>query len=145
MSLRNRHITTGVLLAITAPAAFAADIQPGLWELALETRVAVSPDFSPAPVTMNQCLTAQDAQDPSRILGSAANPGASDCTYTEKNFAGSTFRFMMQCAGSLSIQARGEITYSATSMQGSIVSTANIAGQATELRSRITARRLGNC
>lgn len=140
-----RRVITLAVLTIVSPSSFAADIQPGLWELVLEARVAVSPDFTPAPYTMNQCLTAQDAQDPSRILGSAANPGASDCTYTEKNFAGSTFRFKIQCAGSLGIQARGEITYSATSMEGSIVSTANMTGQATELQSRITARRLGGC
>ncbi|MDH4234437.1 MAG: DUF3617 domain-containing protein [Gallionella sp.] len=140
-----RRAITLAILTIVSPFSFAADIQPGLWELALEMRVAASPDFSPAPYTMNQCLTAQDAQDPSRILGSAANPGASDCTFTDKAFAGSAFRFKMQCAGSFGIQASGEITYSATSMEGSIVSTANMNGQATELQSRITARRLGDC
>jgi hypothetical protein len=128
-----------------APSSFAADIQPGLWELVLKTRVPATPDFSPAPNTMNQCLTAQDAQDPSRVLGSAANPGASDCTYTEKSLVGNTLHFKMQCAGSLGMQARGEITYSATSMEGSIVSTANMMGQATEIQSKITAHRLGGC
>ncbi len=134
-----------VLLSALARSSFAADIQPGLWELTMETRVAASPDFAPAPTSINQCLTAQDAQDPSRVLGGVANPGASDCTYTEKNFSGSTFRFKMQCAGSLGIQTRGEITYSATSMQGDIVSTASVLGQATELKSKITARRLKDC
>lgn len=140
-----RRAITLAMLTIVSPWSFAADIQPGLWELVVETRVAASPDFSPAPYTMNQCLTAQDAQDPSRILGSAASPGALDCTYAEKIFSGSTFRFKMQCAGSLGMQARGEITYSATSMEGSIVSTANMMGQATEMQSRIAARRLGGC
>lgn len=139
------QIVACILLAAMASVACAADIQPGLWELVMETRVAASPDISSAPYTMNQCLTAQDAQDPSRILGSVANPGATDCIYTEKSFVGSTFNFMMQCAGSFGIQARGEITFSATSMEGSIVSTANTAGQLTGLRSMITARRLGGC
>ena len=134
-----------VLLSALATSSFTAVIQPGLWELTMETRVAASPDFAPAPTSINQCLTAQDAQDPSRVLGGVANPGASDCTYTEKNFVGSTFRFKMQCAGSFGIQTRGEITYSATSMQGDIVSTASVLGQATELKSKITARRLGDC
>lgn len=140
-----RRIITLAMLTMVSPLSFASDIQPGLWELALEMRVAASPGFSPAPYTMKQCLTAQDAQDPSRILGSAANPMASDCTYTEKTFAGSTFRFKMQCAGSLGMQASGEITYSAASMEGSIVSTANMNGQSAEFQSRITARRLGGC
>ena len=94
---------------------------------------------------MNQCLTGQDAQDPARILGSAVNPGASDCTFTEKSMAGNTLRFKMKCAGTLGMQIQGESTYSATSMEGSIVSTANMMGQATELHSKISADRLGGC
>ncbi len=133
------------MLATATPAALAADIQPGLWEIVMDTRVPASPDFAPAPETMQQCLTAQDARDPSRVLGGAANPGASDCTYTEKSFAGGMFRFKMQCAGSFGIQARGEITYSATTMSGTIVSTANMMGQTTELHSKVSARRVGGC
>lgn len=145
MSLRGRQVIAGMLLAIITPAAFAADIQPGLWELVVESRVAATPDFSPAPVTMQQCLTDMDAQDPSRILGGVSNPGATDCTYTEKSFTGNVFRFRMECAGSHGIRASGEIAYSASSMDGRIITVANMAGQATELQSRITARRLGGC
>ncbi|HYR05733.1 MAG TPA: DUF3617 family protein [Gallionella sp.] len=130
------------MLATTIPAAFAADIQPGLWELVVESWFAADPDFSPAPVTMQQCLTDMDVQAPSRILGGVSNPGAMNCTYTEKSNSGNVFRFKMECAGSLGIQARGEITYSASSMDGRIVT---IAGQTTELQSRITAHHLGGC
>lgn len=138
-------LITLVLLMAAAASSFAADIQPGLWELALETRVPASPDFAPPPNTMNQCLTEQDAKDPSRVLGGVANPGASDCTYTEKSFSGSTFRFKMQCAGTLGMHVRGEITYSATTMAGNLISTANMMGQVTELHSKVTARWLGEC
>ncbi len=142
--MRLTIITLALLTTLSTPA-FAADIQPGLWELTLETRVAATPDFSPPPNTMNQCLTEQDAQDPSRVFGGVANPGASDCTYTEKSYVGDTLNFKMKCAGTLSLEARGEITSSATSMQGSIVSTANLSGQAIEMQSKITAHRLGGC
>jgi len=142
--MRPNIIMLALLATIPHPA-FAADIQPGLWELVLETRVPASPDFSPAPDTVNQCLTAHDAQDPARVLGSAANPGASDCTFTEKSMVGNTLHFKMKCSGSLGMQTRGEITYTATTMEGNLVSTANMMGQATELHSRITARRLGDC
>lgn len=139
------RIVVGALLAAMFHLSLAADIQPGLWELVVESRVAAAPDLSSEPIAMKQCLTEQDAQDPSRVLGGAANPDALDCTYAEKSFSGSVFRFRMQCTGSLGIQARGEIAYSATSMNGSIVSTANVAGQAATLQSKITAHRMGNC
>lgn len=142
MSCRGRQAFAGAVLATMATAAFAADIQPGLWELVVESRIVASPDFTPAPVTMQQCLTELDAQDPSRVLGGVSNPGATNCTYTEKSFTGNVFRFKMACAGSLGIEAKGEITYSALSMDGRIVT---VAGQTTELQSRITARHLGGC
>jgi len=145
MSSRGLCVIAGVLLATMAPASFAADIQSGLWELVVESRVAAAPDFSPEPVTIKQCLTEQDAQDPSRVLGGLTNPGATDCTYTEKSFSGNVFHFKMQCAGSFGIHASGEVAYSATSINGCITSMANMAGQATTLQSRITARRLGAC
>ncbi|WP_435627655.1 DUF3617 domain-containing protein [Candidatus Ferrigenium straubiae] len=145
MNLRGRQIIAGMLLAIMGTATLAADIQPGLWELVVESRIAAAPGFSPEPVTMQQCLTELDAQDPSRILGGVSNPGATNCTYTEKSSSGNVFRFRMECAGSLGIQARGEIAYSASAMDGRIVTVAGTAGQPTELQSRITARRLGGC
>jgi len=145
MSLRGRQVIAGVLLAIMSTAAFAADIQPGLWELVVESRIAAAPGFSPEPATMQQCLTELDAQDPSRILGSVSNPGATNCTYTEKSFTGNVFRFRMECTGSHGIRASGEIAYSASSMDGRIITVANMAGQTAELQSRITARRLGGC
>lgn len=141
MNFRGMHVIAGVMLTILAPASFAADIQPGLWELVVGSNVA---GFSPEPVTMTQCLTELDAQDPARVLGGVANPGATDCMYTETSFAGNVFRFRMQCAGSFGIQARGEIAYTATSMDGSIITTSDMAEQ-TEMQSRIAARRLGGC
>lgn len=134
-----------VLLMTIAQASFAADIQPGLWKLTMETQVAASPDLSPAPYTTSQCLTEQDAQDPSRVFGSAANPGVSDCTFTEKQFFGSTFRFQMQCADTPGMKTRGEINYTTTTMEANIVSTGNWMGQTTEIQSKVTARRLGGC
>lgn len=139
------RISVLFLLALATPLSRADDLQPGLWEISMESRVAATPDFTPPANTMNQCLTAQDAKDPSRVLGGVANPGATDCKYTESSFVGSIFRFKMSCADTLGLQSRGELTYTATSMKGSITSTTNMMGQVIELQSKITARRLGDC
>lgn len=133
------------LCTMAANAASAEDIQPGLWELTLETGVPASPDFAMPPTTVNQCLSDQDAQDPSRVLGGVANPGASDCTFSEKSYSGNTLHFRMQCAGTLGMHTQGDVTYSATSIAGDLVTSANVLGEATELRSKISARRIGDC
>jgi Protein of unknown function (DUF3617) len=145
MRCRGIQVIAGALLAIVASSSFAADIQPGLWELVVENSGAATPDVSSEPITMNRCLTEEDARDPSRVLGGVANPGTTNCAYTERSFSGNTFRFRMLCTGAFSLQARGAITYSATSMDGSIISMANLEGQAIILESKVTAHRLGGC
>lgn len=134
---------TGVMFLATG--AEAADISPGLWELTLETRVSAAPGFVPPPYTLNQCLTAADARDPGRVLGGVANPGASGCTYTERSYSGNTFRFRMQCAGTLGISSHGEVSFTATTLAGTITATAGQGGQKTEFSNLIRGRRIGGC
>jgi hypothetical protein len=138
------------ILAALQAAAFctpglAADMSPGLWEITLETRIAAQPGFAPEPFRLQQCLSAADTRDPSALLGGMANPGASGCTYTNKAYAGNSFRFSMQCAGSLAIQSQGEVSFTADTMSGSITAVANIGGEKTELSNKVSARRLGGC
>jgi Protein of unknown function (DUF3617) len=150
--------TTGVfrmraqiaILAALHAAAFctpglAADMSPGLWEITLETRIAGQPGFAPEPFRLQQCLSATDASDPSALLGGMANPGVSGCTYSHKAYAGNSFRFSMQCAGSLGIQSQGEVSFTADTMNGSINSVANAGGEKAELSNKVSARRLGGC
>jgi hypothetical protein len=123
----------------------AADMSPGMWEITLETRVAAQPGFTPEPFRLRQCLSAADTRDPSALLGGMANPGASGCNYSDKSYSGNTFRFSMQCEGSFGIQSRGEVTFSADTMNGTISAIANVGGEKTELSNKISARRLGGC
>ena len=135
-----------LLCAALLPAvAHAADITPGLWAITMETRTSAAPGFQPAPVTVNQCFTAADARDPSKILGGMSNPGATGCQYTERNYSGNTFRFAMQCGGAFALQTRGEITFDAQSMNGNITAKGDVGGAPTEFQNKISARRVGNC
>ena len=134
------------LLGLLASAGVSAqDILPGLWAITLETRVEGAAGFVPEPYKMNQCFTAADARDPSRVLGPLANPDASGCTYSDKHYAGSTFRFTMECAGALSLKTRGELSFSANQMSGTMTTSGNVLGQSTQFRSLISAQRLGGC
>ena len=132
------------LVSLASPA-HAADISPGLWAISMETRTQAAPGFQPAPFTVNQCFTAADARDPSRLLGGLSNPGASDCQYTEKSYSGNTFKFAMQCGGAYALQSRGEVTFEGQTMNGLITAKANITGTVTEFQNKMSARRLGNC
>lgn len=132
-------------IGLVSTTALAADVSPGSWEITLETRVPAEPDFAPPPFSLTQCLTEADSRDPSRVLGSASNPGATACNYTDQSYSGNTFTFSMQCTGSYAIKASGRVSFSADSMQGTIDSTANIGGKEVQQVNKISARRLGNC
>ena len=131
-------------VALCTPAQ-ASDLSPGLWEITLETRVAAQPGFAPEPFRLTQCLSAADAKDPSALLGGLANPGAGGCTYTDKTYSGNIFRFSMQCAGSFAIRSRGEVSFTADAMSGTIEAAASVGAEKTTLSNKLSARRLGGC
>jgi hypothetical protein len=132
-------------IGFASTVALAADVSPGSWEITLETRVPAEPAFAPPPFSLTQCLTEADARDPSRVLGTASNPGATACNYTDQSYSGNTFTFSMQCSGLYGIKASGRVSFSADSIQGAIDSTANIGGKEVQQVNKISARRLGDC
>ena len=136
---------TLLALIFMSNAALADDISPGSWQIMMETRVPAEPAFAPPAFQLTQCLTAEDARDPSRVLGGVSNPGASGCNYTDKSYSGNTFSFAMACGGAYGIKASGRIAFTANSMDGTIQSTANVAGKPVETQNKISARRLGGC
>jgi hypothetical protein len=138
-----RSVLAASLLLV--PTARAADISPGLWEITLETRVPADASFTPEPFKLTQCLTAEDARDPARLLAGVSNPGATGCEYTDKSYAGNSFSFSMQCAGGLGLQSSGRVAFTADSMEGNITSTAGIGGKPVQTENRVSARRLGGC
>ncbi len=136
---------TLLVLIFMSTVALADDISPGSWQIMMETRVPAEPGFTPPVFSLTQCLTAEDARDPSRVLGGVSNPGASNCNYTDKSYSGSTFTFAMQCGGGYGIKASGHIAFTANTMDGTIESIADVAGKPVQTQNKISARRLGSC
>ncbi len=131
-----------LLLAVLAASAAASDIQPGEWEIAIETTAPVAQQQ-----TLRQCLTEADARDPSRILmgsGPTSQPG---CGLADKRDSGSHMDFSVRCTGSLPIAGQGWVDYSATSLQGEIQLQMQSQGAAPAMgiASRMSARRVGAC
>ena len=140
-----RIVALGLGALALASAARADDIAPGLWELTLEARVASEPDFQPGPMTLNQCVTQEDARDPSKLLGPIAAAGATGCSYSERSYAGQEFRFTMQCSGTLELKTTGEVTFTATTLRGLLTSSSSIEGKTVEFKSALIGHRLGEC
>ena len=108
------RILFAMTAAMAATTAFADDLSPGLWEITMESSAGAAPEWAPAPFNLKQCLTANDARDPSKLIGSISAPGATGCSYTERIYSDSTFRFALDCSGTFGIKSRGSVTFSAT-------------------------------
>jgi hypothetical protein len=141
----NRIVALGLCALALARVARADDIAPGLWELSLEARVDSDADSQSAPVTLSQCITKDDARDPSKILGPIAAAGATGCSYSKKSYVGPEFRFTMECSGTLELKTTGEVTFSATQLRGMIATASSIDGRKVEIKSALVGRRLGDC
>ena len=108
-------------------------------------RAGAAPEWAPAPLILKQCLTANDARDPSKLIGSISTPGATGCSYTERNYSDSTFRFALDCSGTFGIKSRGSVTFSATQFGGEITAIGTVAGQTTEFHNKVAGTRVGDC
>lgn len=133
------------LLIAFAHAAFGADVSPGLWEITMETRVPADTGFAPPPYKMTQCLTAEDARDPGKLFAQLSNRGATGCSYSDRNYAGNTFTFAMQCAGAFGLRTKGSVSFTPTTMDGNITGLASIGDKEVQTQNRVSARRLGSC
>jgi hypothetical protein len=139
------HTSKCLAALIFLPLAAAAQMPtPGLWQIGAQTQATGVP-LALAPMAIEHCLTADDAKDPSKLLGRLSSPGATGCAYTNSAYSGSNFHFAMECSGIFGIKATGDVAFTATTLSGAIDSTANINGQAVEMRSTLSAKRLGDC
>lgn len=107
------------LFAISADAT-AEDIRPGLWKISLESRVAAAPDWRPQPFELTQCLTAADAEHPERLLTGAGGPGVSGCDFPGSQHSAGHLSFDVRCAGALGLSGHGEMSFTATSIDGTL-------------------------
>lgn len=142
--LRTRIVILVLSLAPLGAWGQASTLAPGQWHISVQTQAAGMP-LPMAPMQVNQCLTEKDAQDPSKMLGGVSSPEAADCVYSDRAYVGDHFHFAMQCGGALALRARGDISFTATSLSGTIDATANLNGQSIELTNTVTAQRVGAC
>ncbi len=129
------------LLLLLIRGAFADDVRPGLWALNL-TMTVPGAENEFGPFTKTQCFTEADAQNPGKLFSEMGG----ECTYGNKQYQGSRFTFTVECSGSLPMQGKGEVVFSADSFEGSL----EIQAKVTDLgqvmtKNRVKGTRLGDC
>jgi hypothetical protein len=137
--MRTLPITFLLFFATSA----AADIEPGNWELTAITQVPGS-DKPMALAPTTRCVTAEDAKDPSRLLGQSGR----QCEFSNRRDSGSSLSFDVACKGQVPMKGSGAVRYGKDHFEGNLDLTAEgvvIGGQALVMKSRLSGRRLGPC
>jgi hypothetical protein len=134
-------------MAVTSPV-MAEGIQPGLWQITLESRVAATADWNPEPFQLTQCLTEQDAQNPDRLLTGLSTSDASGCEFSNRQASEQHLRFEVRCAGTLGIAGQGRVDFTATTVKGVLTVRFTALDDATapvEMQNQLQAVYLGPC
>lgn len=143
----HRRWVAAILFA-TSMNGIAEDIQPGLWRITLESRVAATPDWNPEPFQLNQCLTIADAQNPEQLLIGLSTSGASGCEFLNRQTSGQRLQFEVQCSGTLGIHGQGTVDFTATTVTGILnarfAATDNTT-EAVEMQNQLRAVYIGPC
>ena len=147
--LRLHHFVFAIGLLASCHALAAGEPEPGLWELSADLAVPSEPGFKQEPVKMNQCLGAAEVRDPGRLLMSIANPGAGNCSFSDKRESPGHTEFTLKCSGLFAISGRGSVDYTPNSMQGRLNIGFSISSEGASPRvesvSQIRGKRIGGC
>jgi hypothetical protein len=147
-------ITAAGLLALAACGSSEVKLQPGEWEMKMETVNVTAPGM-PASVTaaMKQpaatsrsCITPEEAEGPKGDMF-AGNVGA-NCKQEGFSWAGGRIKGTTTCTGSngagkVSMTMDG--TYSAQAMDMNMKMTTEAAGTPMTVETRMTGKRVGDC
>jgi opacity protein-like surface antigen len=132
------------VMALFSPAQ-AEDIKPGLWKISMVSGVAATPDWKPQPFELTQCLTESDAQNPAQLLLGMGSAGATGCDFPRKQQSGNTLSFDVVCAGTLGIRGQGQVTYTATSLDGFLNVSFGGGAEKTDMQNKMSASYVGAC
>ncbi len=136
MAGKMQAVLTAAALLCAAPVAADPDISEGSWEITTVTEMSGSAMQLP-PQKHIQCLTQDDLvpKDP-------RTPDS--CAVTEKNIAGNTVNWTMECTNdSVKTVSRGAVTYTGENFSGTMDIT--MSGTDMKVRSAMKGRRLGPC
>lgn len=135
-----KRFVTAVLLTACAPA-FAAQLQPGEWEINSTT---TSPLFGTAQSSVfKYCVTREDAEHPEAWMARQSEKG--ECKLTPGKSTADSMTWQMSCPKThLTGSGSARLTGPATA-EGEMKLSGNFQGHAVQMNTRMSGRRLGPC
>ena len=132
-----------VVLGVALPLVAQEVRRDGNWEVKVEMSMPNMPNMP--PMTMNQCITKEDAADPQKMVPpSGRGNQASDCKMSDYKTAGNTVTFTVTCPSQNSSMS-GEFVYGADRYDGTMKMDLARGGQTMTMNMKYTGKRLGDC
>src|SRR6185295_15800434 len=134
-----------LLMLFTSVQAWAADIEPGMWEFTATVQAEGLGSFQPkpGPIVNQRCITQEQAANPEKAPTEAGAKG--QCTFSNQRNTGIQFNFDVRCTAPFPVQGSGTMRYTAEAMEGDLDLAGDMQGMKFKTRSHINARRLGPC
>jgi hypothetical protein len=123
----------------------------GNWEVTVEMDMPGMPQgMSMPPIKSTQCITPQDAADPSKSLpqrpaGRGGAPNPNDCKVSDYKTEGNKVSWTMKCEGAQPMSGTGELIYGTDSYTGTMKMDMARGGQPMAMTMKYTGKRLGDC
>jgi len=142
MTTLKRTCSAGVAVALAAAASLPAQgpQRDGNWQVTMEMEMAGMPQKMP-PMTFTQCVTKEEANDPSKLLPQGRGKAPQNCKVTDQKTTGNKITWSMTCAPPNEMTGTGEIEYTAGAYAGVMKMTTN--GQ--NMTMKYSGKRLGDC
>ena len=126
-------------LALAPVAAAAQSMEPGQWEFTSTMTSSMLP--KPQVVTRTECVSKEDAEDPTHFSG---RDQAQGCKVTPVARSADSYSWTVACPQQ-GMSGAGRILFRPGSVEGEIRMTLDAQGQKMEMLSRTSGRRLGPC
>ncbi|MBC7803380.1 MAG: DUF3617 family protein [Candidatus Parcubacteria bacterium] len=132
-----RHVLFFILAAACVPAA-GQTMEPGEWEFRTVTTSSMIP--APQTDTRVQCVSPEDARDPTRFTSRNEIAG---CSITPGELSAGTFEWTVQCQQGL--RGTGKAIIAGATIEGEMRMNVDLQGVKMEITAQTRGRRLGPC
>ncbi len=128
-----------VFLVLAPLSAIAQTMEPGQWEI---TSTMTSPALpKPQVVTRTECISKEDAEDPTRFSGREQTQG---CKVTPVARSAESYSWTVSCPQQ-GMNGAGRVLFGRGTIEGELRMTLEMQGQKIDMLSRTAGRRVGSC
>ena len=116
----------------------------GNWQVTMEMDMPGMPQKMP-PMTLTQCITKADADDPTKLAPQARGAAPGNCKVSDFKNEGNKTTWSMRCEGDNPMTGTGEFVYSGDTYTGTMKMTTARGGKPMDMTMKYSGKRLGDC